>query len=1049
MPIQKTGLLAAAAVAVLASATAPAHAWQVANTAEARTALTIPAQDLGRALQTLSRQTGLPIVFDPALTRGRQSQSISGAMTPREALRRLIVGAGVEVREVRGVLTVVRETVVASADPSNAVEVEDVVVVGYAAGMLRSLDAKRDADFISDVISADDMGNLPANNVAESLSRLPGVNAVRNQTTGEGDRITIRGLSTELNNYTMNGIRIGGAGSPDDSFYRGVRLSFLPPEGIDSITVIKSLTPDRDGDALGGSIDIRTPTAFDHKPTYAVLSASAGMLDKFDDRTSGEISGSFGKQFSDNWGVFATVSWSRRKSQFEQNGVDGDNQPPVWYDDSESLGWDTDTFVLRGMDLAFGETEVERKGLNASLDYRGGDHDFHFRGQYNEYTQDEFGNRLNFRNDTSRNSTRLSQVDPRQTGLANPDSAIIGSGAKGRIYAYTIAQIVDRDRDGVITDADRSTRSYYTLNGASGTWDPQGFRLRRFWEGSRETGTVMSLNLGGVSRFGDFTTDYDLSYAKSEDNTDDSYEMEFRSDKYGWLGNKGVNVTNFGDSRFPKWVLNDAGMAAVHDPAQYDYAGLSGEVGGAGEDLWQGQFNIEWSPASAWLESVKTGAKFYSSKRSTYNGEFLDLDADGTLADFSSFYGKEVTNLFDGEYSGLYRLGTVIDNQAMLAELQRAMNGDSTFFEGFATDPSQAELSGEDSFTFKEDILAAYLMGTARFGNAQIIGGLRVESTRNDISAYALDPVQGEGFADDKSDFVNVLPSIHLNYALNPSTKIRAAIWTSFARPDIARMSSSREYSYDADPDGDGAENPTSDWLLVGIEQGNPDLKPMRAINYDLSIERYNGNTGAYSMGLFYKDIRNFLFRSSSSNIRDGTAGVNVSPDGVTISMPNNGKWAKVYGVELSGQQIFHWLPGALSGLGASVNLTVQRSEAETGISWHPDGYTLPLMETPEAIANVQLFWEYSGWEAYAAYSYQSEFLEGVQDFGNNPYEQDYEFVDLNVRRKLWGGATASLEVQNLFDNHTYWYTAGASTGSSRAYIKNGRSISLGLNYVF
>ena len=223
----------------------------------------------------------------------------------------------------------------------------------------------------------------------------------------------------------------------------------------------------------------------------------------------------------------------------------------------------------------------------------------------------------------------------------------------------------------------------------------------------------------------------------------------------------------------------------------------------------------------------------------------------------------------------------------------------------------------------------------------------------------------------------------------------------------------------------------------------------MKAINYDLSIERYNGDTGAYSLGLFYKDIENFLFRSASSNIRDGTAGANIGPDGVTISMPNNGKWAEVYGVEMSAQQIFYWLPGALSGLGASVNLTLQHSEAETGISWHPAGYTLPLMETPEAIANVQLFWQYSGWEAYAAYSYQSEFLEGIQDFGNNPYEQDYEFVDLNVRRKLWGGATASLQVQNLFDNHTYWYTAGSSTGSSRAYIKNGRSISLGLTYVF
>jgi iron complex outermembrane receptor protein len=47
--------------------------------------------------------------------------------------------------------------------------------------------------------------------------------------------------------------------------------------------------------------------------------------------------------------------------------------------------------------------------------------------------------------------------------------------------------------------------------------------------------------------------------------------------------------------------------------------------------------------------------------------------------------------------------------------------------------------------------------------------------------------------------------------------------------------------------------------------------------------------------------------------------------------------------------------------------------------------------------------------------------------------------VDLNVRRKLWNGATASPQVQNFFDNHTYWYTAGASTSSRRAYIKDGR----------
>ena len=54
MRIHKTSLLTAAAIAVLASAAAPAYAWQSSPAIEARTAISIPAQDLGRALQTVS-----------------------------------------------------------------------------------------------------------------------------------------------------------------------------------------------------------------------------------------------------------------------------------------------------------------------------------------------------------------------------------------------------------------------------------------------------------------------------------------------------------------------------------------------------------------------------------------------------------------------------------------------------------------------------------------------------------------------------------------------------------------------------------------------------------------------------------------------------------------------------------------------------------------------------------------------------------------------------------------------------------------------------------
>ncbi|MFT4054663.1 MAG: TonB-dependent receptor [Novosphingobium sp.] len=1057
------------AVSALAMAVASVVAVPAAGAAEQRYTFAIPAQDLAHALQEFSRVTGTPVAASPEALRGRRSQAVSGTMSAQSALQRLVGGANVDTQRRGGTIIVkplaarstsaglARRTARATAaKPAEARMAADepadgeIVVTGYVEAVQRSLETKRNADTVSDTVTADDMGKLPANNVSEALARLPGVNAVRDSATGEGDRITVRGMSTELNNYSINGVRVGGAGSRDNNFYRGVRLSVLPPDGIKQITVFKTLTPDRDGDALGGSVDISTPTAFDQAPTYFRLSAEGGMLDKYDHKKSGQVSGAFSRQFSDNFGVFVSASWSRRKSQYEQNGVDGDNQPDTWYDDSETLGWDPNRFVMRGMDLAFGETDVKRWGGNTSIDYRSDNHDIHLRGQYNKYQKKQFTNRLNFRNDTAQNSARLSQVDTDDTSLGQPDDMVTGyDDDLGRIYGYTADQIVDRDGDGIITDADRSTRSFYSLNGGSGTWDPQGFRLRRFWEATNESGNLASANFGGVSRLGQLTVDYDVSYSQAQDNLDDGYTMEFRSDKYGWLGNTGVLFSSTGDSRFPKWLLNEAGLAAVQDPSEYAFSSLEGEVGGSREKLWQGQMNLQWKPDSSWLESIKAGGKFYDSRRRTYSGSFLNLETDGTMADFSAFYGKDIKSLFGGAYSGVYRLGQTLDNEAMLAELQRAENGESTMFEGYAVDPNDAELSDEDSFRFNERVVSGYAMATARIGKAQIIGGVRVETTRNTIEAWLMDAVQGERFTTDRTSFTNVLPSLHVNYDFDSKTKLRAAAWTSFARPDIARMSSAREYSYDTDPDGDGEQNPTADWVLVGIEQGNPNLKPMRSTNLDMSLEHYAGNTGAYSVAIYYKHITNFLFRSSSSNIRDGTLGENVDPAGVAIAMPNNGKWAEVYGIEFSAQQQLHWLPGILSSLGIGGNLTLQRSKAVTGLSWHPEGYTLPLMETPETIANLQIFWERKGWEIYGAWNYQSKFMGGIQDFGNDPYEQAYSFVDLTLRKTFMKKSSIQFQVQNLFDSHTYWETVSSGTGASRAYIKNGRSMSLGFNLIF
>lgn len=923
-------------------------------------------------------------------------------------------------------------------------QVEDVLVTGYLQALRRSIDEKRANDMISDGVSADDMGNLPSANLAEAASRIPGVSVVRNHFTGEGDRVVVRGMATEYNAYAVNGVRLGGTGSPGDSFHRGVRLSFLPTSGIDAITVYKSLLPYMDGDAIGGTIEVRTPTAFDFDPTHVAGSIEGTLLQQRDERTSWAADLAFGRQFSDQLGLFVTGNYSERASQFEQIGNSGDNMPRTWYATTESLDFDPRTFVTRGLETSTGDTDVTRWGFNGSLDWRGQDHSFHLRGQYNQYEETRFRNRLNFRNEGGTGaSARLEQVDRSRGDLRRPENAIVGYGAKGAIYDYTTSEIVDRDRDGVITDADKGGTGFYSLNGASGYWDPKGFRMRRYWEGGTTEGLLQMINFGGESRFGDFTVDYDLSHSQSEDNIVREYDMYFGGNFYNWRGNEGVEIISQDDPQYLKWVLNPAGMAGVQDLSQFTASSLSGGYGGSEEALNQAQFNVRYEPSGSWLSEVRAGAKYYKSERERRSGSLIDLAPQGTMADYSALFGEPITNMFGGRYTGLYQLGPVIDTNKMLAEIARARAGDSTLL----TLDAAESIDYSSTWFYDEEVLSAYVMGTARFGDAEIIAGVRVEDTSNTIRAWTEDPVRGEDYTTDESGFTNWLPSIHINYDLSPSTKLRGAIWTSVSRPDINRMTSVKEYSYESDPDGDGVTNPTAEWVLSGITQGNPDLEPMTSINYDLSAEYYNGNSGAYSIALFYKDIDKFLFRSSSSVIRDGTGGEYEDPSGIPVSMPQNGRRAEIRGIEFNARQQLQWLPAPFDGLGVAVNATIQRSEAETGMSWHPNGYVLPFMETPDHIVNLELFWESNGWEAYVAYNYQDVSLEDIEDFGNNPYEQDYHFVDLMIQRDITPNLTTSFKVQNLLDSYTYFYTFGEGKGGVRDYIENGRYLSLSLNW--
>jgi TonB-dependent receptor len=126
---------------------------------------------------------------------------------------------------------------------------QEVVITGQLEGQQKAINRQLSSNTIVNVVSADRIQELPDQNAAESLARLPGISVQRN--AGEGQKVVIRGLAPKFNSITVNGERIPST-DPND---RSVDLSMITPEMLAGIEVFKSLTPDMDGDAVGGSVN--------------------------------------------------------------------------------------------------------------------------------------------------------------------------------------------------------------------------------------------------------------------------------------------------------------------------------------------------------------------------------------------------------------------------------------------------------------------------------------------------------------------------------------------------------------------------------------------------------------------------------------------------------------------------------------------------------------------------------------------------------------------------------------------------------------------------
>ncbi|TPG20091.1 TonB-dependent receptor [Sphingomonas koreensis] len=183
----------------------------------------------------------------------------------------------------------------------------DIVVTGLRAGLERSLDAKRKAINVEDVISAEDIGKFPDNNLAESLQRVPGITIDRS-VTGEGQTINLRGLGAGFTRSEING----------GTALNGFDFSVLAPELFSKVTIEKSPTASTVEGGIAGTIKEETPKPFDI-PGFRITATGGltfGQQGEKDPRVFALIS----KNWNDTFGITLAGAYSR--TDFRTNEVD-------------------------------------------------------------------------------------------------------------------------------------------------------------------------------------------------------------------------------------------------------------------------------------------------------------------------------------------------------------------------------------------------------------------------------------------------------------------------------------------------------------------------------------------------------------------------------------------------------------------------------------------------------------------------------------------------------------------------------------------------------
>ncbi|AOT08617.1 TonB-dependent receptor [Pseudoalteromonas luteoviolacea] len=274
-------------------------------------------------------------------------------------------------------------------------ELDNIIVVGQRAGQAGAFNRQKNADGIMSVVSADGIGQLPDQNAAEALQRLPGMYIQRDQ--GEGRFVGIRGIDPGLNNVLINGANVP---SPEAGV-RSVAMDVIPSEIIQSLEVSKTVTPDMDASAIGGSINVKSLSAFDRQGqsySFTVQGSYNELVSESSPKLSATFSDIFALSSDTQLGIATAVSWFERK--FGSHNMETDGGWMALEQEEASTGEDVAFFGAEEIEQRHYQVTRERLGAALNLDlHHNAFNKYYLRTLYSEFSDDEFRLRNEYKYD--------------------------------------------------------------------------------------------------------------------------------------------------------------------------------------------------------------------------------------------------------------------------------------------------------------------------------------------------------------------------------------------------------------------------------------------------------------------------------------------------------------------------------------------------------------------------------------------------------------------------------------------------------------------------